>query len=201
MSLALPALCSLQQVKFIATVPLATTGDDPFLTELIADASAAVRKFTLRDLASVTYTERYDGQGTRRLTLRQSPVTAVASVSVGAPSNPTPFALALNTGYVWDSAGITRVDGGRFCEGPQSVTVVYTAGDAPTDADLAMATAKIAALRYKEASRLGQKSKSMGGEVISFDSSEWPEDVLGTLERHRSVTAVRAFTAAPAVLA
>jgi hypothetical protein len=42
------------------------------------------------------------------------------------------------------------------------------------------------ALRYRELERLGQKSKSIGGEVITFDLSEMPDDVMQVVNRYVS---------------
>jgi hypothetical protein len=199
--LALPDLCTVSQVKQLPGMPATATADDPLLQLLVSDASAAIREFTKRDLSSVTYTEVYDGTNTPRLTLAQRPVTAVASVAVGSPSSGARVPLNLNTDYVWDDKAITRLCGMRFCREPQNVAVAYTAGYLVLPRDLELACARIVQLRYKQSQHMGQKSKSMGGELVTFDMAEWPEDVLATLSRHQSKTYVRTFAAAPPVLA
>ena len=199
--LALPDLCTVSQVKQLPGIPATTTADDPLLQLLVADASAAIREFTKRDLSSVSYTEVYDGTNTPRLTLAQRPVTAVASVAVGTPSGGARVPLTLNTDYVWDDTAITRLSGVRFCRGPQNVAVTYTAGYVVLPRDLELACCRIVQLRYKQSQHMGQKSKSMGGELVTFDMAEWPEDVLATLQRYQSRTYVRTFAAAPPVLA
>ena len=106
-----------------------TTGNDKLVAALIPAASAAALRYIGLDLFQATYSEVYPGTGTKRLILRQGPVTAVTSVSVNG------YAVPLSTnewmpGYVWDSLGLWRI-GCAWPQKPNVVAVTYTAGYPP----------------------------------------------------------------------
>lgn len=112
----------------------------PLLPSLVAAASSAALTYLSRDLFQTTYTdEAYEGTGTRRLILRQSPVTSVASVTVG-NTLLKPAANPLASGYLFDSIGLWN-NGWAFPMCPQVVIVTYTAGYPPlavTDSPVAV---------------------------------------------------------------
>jgi hypothetical protein len=61
-------------------IPSATSGDDPTITALITAVSVAIRRYCRRDFNQTDYDELYNGNGQRRLFLRQYPILSVSSV-------------------------------------------------------------------------------------------------------------------------
>lgn len=106
-----------------------TTGNSAILAPLIAAASSAVLVYLSQAMFQATYTEKYNGTGTKRLILRQGPVTAVAALSING-SSISAAANAYQAGYVFDDLGL-YLTAGCFPQWPQAVSVTYTAGYPP----------------------------------------------------------------------
>ncbi len=117
------ALTSLDQIKAFLNVSQADESQDLWYDSLRVAAEATVKSYCKRDFESQDYVEYYDGNGTRFLTLRQTPVTAVTSVHLDSTAyygtNPvtafaastllTPgvdYALAVDAGGTVSKAGI-----------------------------------------------------------------------------------------------
>lgn len=184
-------LCTPGQVKELLPLNKGVTTDDPLLQRLVTAASAVVRKYIGDAINSATYTEVRNGTGTGRLLLRHAPVTAVASVTIGQPPA-SRAALVYGTDYVWDELGISLLAGQSFPKAVAAVACVYTAGFVATPADLSNAVATWAALRYKEAERLGQTSKTLGPETVNFDTKAMPSPVKLVLDQYKRVAQIGA---------
>lgn len=124
--------------------------DDGTCARLITDVSGLIYAYLGRpSLLPRTVNERYDGNGKRRLYLRQYPVASIASLTiddVAIPAAPTPSAGSAwpQSGYLlepWDGAppgGIQAIDlygsfvfgqpTRSFVGGRQNISVSYTAG-------------------------------------------------------------------------
>jgi hypothetical protein len=72
-----------------------------------------------------------------------------------------------------------------FSRGFQNVVVGYTAGYAATPPEIEQACIELVALRYKERDRIGQASKNLAGEVVSFAQKDMPADVQTMLAQYR----------------
>jgi hypothetical protein len=169
-----------------------SNGSDPLLTQLISAASAFVRSYLSRDLSQQSYVEVYDGNAGNTLMVRQSPITAVASIAFAGrtitaaadPTNPT-------SGILFSGRRITII-GDSFVYG-LPVVVTYTAGFATIPADIKQAVTELVGERFKVKDRIGQNSKSMGGqasEVISFSTADMNAFVKTTLAQYRAVAPV-----------
>jgi hypothetical protein len=178
------------QVKQYLRIPVTNTDDDGLLRSLADVANMAIAKSLLRNVLSASYTETRNGTGTPTLMLLNTPVTAVASVSIVGPLAqpnviPPPVSLIQGVDYAVTPYSL-KLYNGRWPRGIANVIVEYTAGYASIPADLGHVAAKVAALRYRELERLGQKSKIIAQENITFDLSEFPPDVEGILDRYRT---------------
>ncbi len=180
--------CTVSQVKHLLPVSKTITTDDPLIQRLIEAASVSLRNEVGDTVNATAYTEVRDGTGTGKLTLRHRPVISVSSVSIGPPSSAR-VPLTVNVDFVFTKYGIQSLGRG-FQTGVANIEVVYTAGYAAIPADLSGAAAKLAALRYKEAERLGQSSKTLAGETITFDVKDFPDDVKATIEQYLRVSQV-----------
>jgi hypothetical protein len=179
------ALTTLARVKEYLSIATDDTADDLLLTRLIGSASSAIEVYCSRVFASATYNEVRDGTGTRKMVLRNFPVTAVSSVTINGrsiPQRPSP----LSSGYTFDDLRVA-LTGHVFDEGVDNVQISYTAGLAAVPADVEQACIEAVSLRYKAKDRLGVTSKSLAGESISFSNDDFPDYVTRVLDQYRVV--------------
>jgi uncharacterized phiE125 gp8 family phage protein len=155
--------------------------DNGLLEECVASACDQLDTELMRNILSASYTETYNSPGGNVLMLRNFPVTAVAGVEVGPPSGRT--AWDVDTDYVFDEYGITSMTG-KFLAGIAGIVVSYTAGYAELPGDLKRGATKLAALRYKQLTKLGQNSKTLGGETVNFDTRAFPDDVQRLIDKY-----------------
>ena len=177
-------LCTLDQVKAYLPAMQTVTTDDALLSGLITAISAFMATYCSRIFQQQDYAEVYSGMNTRRLTLRQFPVTAVSSVVVSnmnIPASPD----GVQTGYVWDEYGIDLI-GYIFQRGWGNIAVSYTAGYAAIPADLSQACAELVSLDYLERLRIGHKSKGINHETVTFVTDPMTSRVKATLDRYRT---------------
>lgn len=164
---------------------LTSTNDDALLSRLITATSNYIQSWLNRSFASQAYTETRDGAGGERMLFANYPVTAVASVTIDGQSIP----LASGSqapGYLFSTTTLF-VNGYAFTRGRQNVTIAYTAGFAATPAEIEQACLELMAVRYKERDRIGQVSKSIGGETITFSQKDFPDSVRTILNNYKKV--------------
>jgi len=133
------ALTTLTSVK--SWVKVDTSTDDTLLNSLIRQISAACLNYLQRPtIVKTTYTEQRNGSGNSSLTLRNWPVTSIASVTVDGVAIQAATSSG-KTGYTlstWDgnSAGAPQqitLNGYAFSRGLNNVVVVYDAGYSISD--------------------------------------------------------------------
>ena len=115
--------------------------------------------------------------------------SAGPAVPAGSAAGPT---TAQQAGYYFDSDTV-YLRGWAFSKGIQNCSVSYTAGLPPTDPtfmSLAQACIETVSLRFKERGRIGEVSKSVNGEVISFTQKDFPDDVVTLMNNLRNVVPV-----------
>ena len=167
----------------------AGTADDQLLTGFITRASQGIQKYLNRTIASQAYTEALDGKGTSRIMFANYPVTAVASLAIDGivipPASGPPYAC----GYVFNETALS-VYGYSFCRGYGNVQLSYTAGYDETPPEIEQACIEWIALRYTERQRIGQVSKSLNGEVITFFVGDMPASVKMMLTNWRKTVPI-----------
>jgi hypothetical protein len=183
-------LTDLDSVK--AWLQLTTNGSDQLLTQLISAASTFVRSYLNRDLSLQDYVEVYDGNAGNKMMVRNGPITAVASVAfAGQTITAAADPVMQTSGILFSGRQITLI-GYRFVYGAP-VQVSYSAGFTTIPADLKQAVTELVGERFKVKDRIGQNSKSMGGqasEVISFSTADMNAFVKTTLAQYRAVAPV-----------
>jgi hypothetical protein len=179
-------LTTLANVKAYLSPPLTTSTDDALLSRLITAASQFIQSWLNRGIATASYTDTRNGTGGMRLFLRNRPVTAIAAVTVDgvaiAASSPPP----LGAGYLFDDSSVYLI-GRAFTKGLQNVVVQYSAGYAATPPEIEQACIGWVALRYKERDRIGQMSKNLAGETVSFQQKDMPADIATLLDQYRNL--------------
>lgn len=177
------ALTTLANVKQYLGIEPGDTSADALLERMINAASATIERYCGRTFLQATYTDVMHGTGQRRMSLRNIPVTAVTSVTVGGRAI-QPRQSETGQGFTFDKYCVS-LTGHSFADGYDNVVISYTAGFAEVPADVDMACCELVSLRYKTLDRLGVTSKSLAGESISFNMGDFTEPVRRALDQYR----------------
>jgi hypothetical protein len=168
--------------------------DDALLTRLIAAASEFIQNWLGRQIAAADWLEVRDGTGGQLLAFANIPVTAILSLSIdGLMIPPASADGGFGAGYIFTPTELA-LRGYVFTRRPQNVIVTYTAGYAATPPDIAQACIELVCLRYRERTRIGEVSKSLGGgETVTFSQKDMPDAVKTLLSQYRAVAPASGF--------
>jgi len=168
------------------------TTDDALLVRLITAVSQYIQTWLNRRLATTDYLEVRDGAGGQKLQFGCFPVVAVLSLTIdGQPVARAPSSLA--AGYSFSSTQLS-VRSYRFNRGTQNIAVAYTAGYPTTPPEIAQACIELVSLRYRERTRIGEVSRSLGGaETVSYSQKDLSEAIKTLLQQYRLVAPVSAI--------
>lgn len=171
--------------------------DDALLTRLVTAASQYIQTWLNRQIASVDYLEVRDGTGSHRLQFACFPVTAVLSLTIDGQA--VPAAASFNAaGYRFSSTQLS-VRGYRFKRGAQNVVIAYTAGYSTTPPEVAQACIELVSLRYRERTRIGEVSRSLGGtETVAYAQKDMSDPIKTLLQQYRLVAPIAAIQPTPA---
>jgi Phage gp6-like head-tail connector protein len=174
--------------------------DDALLTRLVSAASQYIQTWLGRQIASAGYLEVRDGAGGHRLQFACFPVTAVLSLSIDGQA--VPAATQFNAAGFRFSSTQLSVRGYSFNRGAQNVVTAYTAGYSTTPLEVAQACIELVSLRYRERSRIGEISRSLGGaETVAYAQKDMTDAIKTLLQRYRAVAPIAAIQQAPAASA
>ena len=183
-------LCALADVK--TYLGITDTNSDAVLNALVANASAMVEQFCNRVFAQASYTDVLNGTGKSVISLRNSPITAIASVTVDTVAQ-LPAPNAISPGFVFDTQTVYLRGGGypsgsfgfsgSFSKGVQNVVVTYTAGFATIPLDVAQACIELVAMKYAKRNRIDKQSETLGTQqTISYTMADVPASVKTALQ-------------------
>lgn len=184
------------------------TANDALLQRQISAASMAIQNWLGYDvqsgrmLAQTTYTEQadaiIDGSGWPNewlypIPVRYPPIQSVTSVTIDGLAIPSGGDAVQTPGYFFDSEQpiMVYVAGYRpMVRGKKDVLVVYSGGYPAIPWDVEEACIEMVALRYKETGRIGERSKSMAGETISYIVSALPPAAQAALQPYKRLPVV-----------
>lgn len=181
------ALTTLENVKGWLGLSDEDVADDALLTRLITAVSATVSSYLDRAVQTATYTaEKYTVHCGDKFMPNQWPITAVTTLVVDGET----IAASVDgeDGYLFDEQFIYLIGSGFSGCTPQNVSLTYVAGYAANSAQLAeieQAVIVMISLRYKERERIGQRSKVLAGETVSYMITDMPPDVKAVLDKYR----------------
>jgi hypothetical protein len=201
--------------------------DDALLARLITAASQFVQTWLNRPIVPGDWQEVRDGPGSFTpevaFAIAVQPVTAVLLVVVdgvtippdptgylpnfvpAAPGNISPsfFTPSGPAGYVYTTSTIA-VRGYWVPHKRACVLLRYTAGFASVPSDIAQATIELVCREYRERTRIGARSKSMGGgetvayETATFSLRDMVSDIQLLLQQYRMVVPIMSGPPTPA---
>ena len=172
--------------------------DDALLTRLVSAASQYIQTWLGRQIASADFLEVRDGTGGHRLQFACFPVTAVLSLTIDGQA--VPAAASFNAaGYQFSSTQLS-VRGYRFNRRAQNVVIAYTAGYSTTPPAVAQACVELVALRYRERTRIGEVSRSLGSaETVAYAQKDMSDAIKTLLQQYRLVAPIAPVRQAPAL--
>jgi hypothetical protein len=171
--------------------------DDALLTRLITAASQYIQTWLNRQIALADYLETRDGTGGYRMQFARFPVSAVPSLTSDGKAVPAAPSITV-AGYSFSPTQLS-VRGYRFNHGAQNVVVAYTAGYSTTPPEVAQACIELVALRYRERTRIGEVSRSLGGaETVAYAQKDISDAIRTLLQQYRLVSPIAAILPVPA---
>jgi hypothetical protein len=163
--------------------------DDALLASIVTAASHYIQTWLNRQIALTDYLEVRDGTGGRRMQFACFPVSAVLSLTIDGKAIP-PAISTYAAGYSFSQTQLA-VRSYLFGCGIQNVVVTYTAGYPSTPPEIAQACIELVALRYRERTRIGEVSKSLGGaETVTYSQKDLSDGIKTVLQQYRLVTPV-----------
>ena len=172
--------------------------DDALLTRLVTAASQYIQTWLNRGIVSADFLEVRDGTGGHRLQFACFPVTAVLSLTIDGQAVPA-AASFYAAGYQFSSTQLS-VRGYRLNRGAQNVVIAYTAGYSTTPPAVAQACVELVALRYRERTRIGEVSRSLGSaETVAYAQKDMSDAIKTLLQQYRLVAPIAPIQQAPAV--
>ena len=178
-------LTTLANVK--AWMAITGSADDALLSRLITAASAYIESWLNRRFAIATYSELRDGSGADSICVKNYPIISVQNVTI----NGVPIVAASDPqgiGYLVNEPGTAiYLRGYAFLRDRLNVSLTYTAGFSAIPPDIEQACIDLISLRYKERDRIGQVSKSLAGETVTFSQRDLSETTRTLLNNYKRV--------------
>jgi hypothetical protein len=196
--------------------------DDALLSRLVTAASRFVTSWLNRPIVSADWQETRDGLGCwdddATFVFAVQPVTVVVQVVVDqvtispvrvfAPAPAGQVAVIPGpaygpAGYVFTPTALT-IRGYCVPRKKACVSLTYTAGFLQVPLDIAQATIELVCRKYRERTRIGERSKSLGGgettayETTSFSLRDMASDIQVLLQQYRQVAPVFGTAPVPA---
>lgn len=179
-----------EAVAYLKAHGEACSGD---IQALLTAVSAQIQSYLSRNIPSQSYTVTLDGVGGSRVSLPNTPITAVDSVSVDGLAI-QPAASPTCYGFVFSKSQVL-LRGAIFSRGVQNITIEYTAGYATVPADIKLACLEgILAIMGTDDPRA--TSLKAGNSAIEFGDLETlaglclTQNVTGILNQYRRVAPV-----------
>lgn len=168
---------------------IASSTDDVLLARLVNAASDWFQTQVGRSILRNVYVESHDGDGGRRLQLLRGPLVEVSSVSVNdvaIPARPS----TTGAGYTVRGQSVFLTNDYTFTSGLMNVVVTYEAGFLTVPADVEQAVLEMAAMRYRERTRIGVMSNSVGGESVSYQTVTVPVSVQSVVDSYKRMPTI-----------
>lgn len=176
--------CTITDVKEWLGIPASNINSDPLLSTLISSASSYIENWTNRTFSQTTATVTVNGNGSALMLVKDYPITAISSVMIDNVA--IPLSDGSTYGYLFDDETIYLI-GYKFTKGFQNVKIGMTYGFATIPTDLKQVCVELVGSKFKEKERIGVSSKTLAGEVITFDIKDIKEHNKSILNNYNRV--------------
>lgn len=168
--------------------------DNALLQVLVGQASEMIQTYTKRDFTAVTYTdEKYDGNGDKKLYLKNFPIFSTPAVVVKLydPYTDTDlYTYTVNLEYiVYEEEGYIHMWGG-WMKGHQNFKITYKAGYTTVIESVVLACNMLTAFVFDNMRKQGIKSQRIGtfSETLKDMKGAIPDEIKGLLDLKRRTT-------------
>ena len=184
------ALITLADVKDFVGIDVKGSANDAVIVDLIDRVTAGFEKYCDRKFESRTYTERYDGDGSDHLYLKNFPITSVSGIFDDSDWAWAASTELTSTTYrIEDEIGIVRKSGYVFTEGTQNLQATYTGGysEATMPGDLKQACVDEVSRLFTHRRDGDVTVKSTDEESITFAAKNYLPSTLRVLDRYKRI--------------
>lgn len=194
------SLVSLNDYKEFARISQSDVNEDEKLQRIVDETEAEVKEFLNRDLETATYTEKYDGTGEDKITLKQFPIASITSVkiydgldSLNAEVWDTWVQGSDYERFVYSDEDTALYVGGTvFPKGNQNIEIVYVAGYASTaiPKDIGRACKQLFTLNFNEQEgrrTIGLESVGVGAEKSVAIDLNAHDKILKRIEKYKAL--------------
>jgi len=166
--------------------------DDTLLSRLITATSNYIQMWLNRTIPVASYSDYRDGSDGVTMVLKNYPIISVSSLTIDGnvipPSVPSPPGSLDPPGFVFDQFSIMLVGGTyAFTRGYQNIFIQYQAGYSVIPFEIEQACIELASMRYRERDRIGQVSKNIGGEIVSYSQKGLSDAIQSVLSDYQRV--------------
>jgi hypothetical protein len=182
--------------------------DDALLSRLIRSCSDFIEQWISRPIGLATWQEIRDGAGgerANRMVLAVTPIQQILSLSIDGvtiPAAPPLSQQGWSAGYTFTPTEL-GLRGYRFSRDTQNVLVKYRAGYDPIPADVSQACIEMVVRKYRERTRIAERTKSLGGaetvsyETVMFTRRDMASDIQVLLSQYRQAAPLLPATLIP----
>lgn len=168
------ALCEVDEVKLYLGIE--TAHNDDLFEMLIDSASAFIENFTGRKFEVTEYTEMLNGTNKAMIPVHYAPIVEVLTI-VNSYGN-------IKTDIKHTDNLIFLTDGSVFSSGVANWIVTYEAGFLEVPYDVRQVCIELVAYKFKQKDRIGISTKTLAGEVVSFELRDIRDDIRNTLSSY-----------------
>lgn len=170
-----------------AWLGLETAANNELLTSLIPAASDWIKAYLNLDVVSQAYTETFLGTGSDTKVLPNGPITAISQINL--PDAVITSQAGVNppsNGFLFDGYTVTLV--GYCFPYRRPCQIAYTAGWATIPPAIQQAATELVGEAFKRKDRIGQVSKTLGGqETVSFSQKDMGATTATALQQYRRI--------------
>ena len=162
-------------------IGISETYFDDQISNLINRSYKILEAYLGHAIKSTTYTEYYDGDGTKKLLLRKWPIVSVTSINVDIDRDFASDTVMDSDDYyvdtengiidVWQETGVGPT---VFEFGIKNVKIIYVAGYATIPNDLVHIANEHVAFLFRRSATEGTTSQSLGGKSEIYDERDMP---------------------------
>lgn len=178
------ALATLAEVK--QWLGMSVTTDDTLLTALIDRVSTGMQTHISRVLEAGEFTEISNGSGKASLAVKNPPIREVVSLLISGKVVVASVS-ADKSGYVSSDNFLYLRGDLCFTKGLQNIELTYWGGYEDIPSDIIQEVCRMVGFTYRQKTRIGESSKVLGGETVSYQLSMWTKETLAVLDRYKRV--------------
>jgi hypothetical protein len=164
--------------------------EDIMLGKLITNCSTLIRTYTSNNFQIEIYDEIRSGYGHSKMMMtKNNPILNINSLTINninIPAFPNNIDDSTKTGYFYTNSYI-QLRGYDFVKGQSNVEISYVSGYENIPEDINQSCVELVAYKFRERDHVGQQSKSVSGQTVSYIIKDIPDNIKIVLDRYINV--------------